>query len=548
MIAELFRIILQFVGALGFLLYGMKLMSDGVQKSAGERLQRVLGMITGNRFTGLLTGLLITMIIQSSGATTVMVISFINAGLLTLVQSVGVIFGANIGTTVTAWIVSIFGFNFKISAFAIPLFGTGFFITMSKKDRFKNLGEAIMGFALLFIGLDWLKDVFSFDASSLTWLQKIQQWKAVSIIIGFLIGIIVTALLHSSSAFTAIVITMAFNEIITWEVACAMTLGSNIGSTIDAILASFGANQDAKRSALIHVLFNVAGTVLALIFFKPLLALVDFISQGANIAIKISVLHTVFKTINTIIFLPFVNQIADFTHLIIKDKPQDQNKKYKIPFMLSSHNTVEIHLLQAEKEIEKMAGSVMNMLCEVCAALENCSKEEISEISNKIYDEEDYLDQMNEEITSFLIKVASLENATGQIQNKLNQLLQITDNLENVSDEITSIIYNIDKFVGKKNDKPEEKVGYDKLLPYMEKLLEFFTFAKKHISTGVSENEKQIAFSMEDEIDSIEKILKKDSRKRLENGQNVKSELKYMDIVRRIENAGDAIFSIIRIL
>ena len=143
MIAELFRIILQFVGALGFLLYGMRLMSDGVQKSAGERLQRVLGMITGNRFTGLLTGLLITMIIQSSGATTVMVISFINAGLLTLVQSVGVIFGANIGTTVTAWIVSIFGFNFKISAFAIPLFGTGFFITMSKKDRFKNsnIGE-----------------------------------------------------------------------------------------------------------------------------------------------------------------------------------------------------------------------------------------------------------------------------------------------------------------------------------------------------------------------------------------------------------------------
>ena len=171
-----------------------------------------------------------------------------------------------------------------------------------------------------------------------------------------------------------------------------------------------------------------------------------------------------------------------------------------------------------------------------------------TEFSKKIDAEEDLLDQMNEEITSFLIKVASLENATGQIQNKLNQLLQITDNLENVSDEITSIIYNIDKFVGKKNDKPEEKVGYDKLLPYTEKLLEFFTFAEKHISTGVSENEKQIAFSMEEEIDAIEKILKKDSRKRLENGQNVKSELKYMDIVRRIENAGDAIFSIIRIL
>lgn len=549
---------LSFIGALGFLLYGMRLMSDGVQKSAGERLQRVLGMITGNRFVGLLTGLVITMIIQSSGATTVMVVSFINAGLISLVQSVGVIFGANIGTTVTAWIVSIFGFNFKISSFAIPLFGMGFFITLLKKDKIKNLGEAIMGFGLLFIGLDWLKDVFMIDASSLGWFKDIQNWGVGSIAIGFVIGIVITALLHSSSAFTAIVITMAvpvlqqdgsMQSLINWDVACAMTLGSNIGSTIDAVLAAFGTSADARRSALVHVLFNVIGTILALIFFNPFLYLIDLISGSANEAIKMSIFHTVFKSINTIILLPFVNQIAALTRKIIKDKPEANESKYKIPLVVSkSHNTIELYIVQAEKEIEKMGSRVMNMLCEVCAALEKCDKSEISEISDKIYQEEDYLDQMNEEITSYLINVASMDSATGLIQNRINQLLQIAGNLENVSDEVTSIIYNIDKYVGKKAEKGEEKLGYDKLLPYMEKLLEFFTFATKHISSGVSDSERSVAYSMEDEIDSIEKILKKDSRKRLEDGKNVKAELKYMDIVRRIENAGDAIFTIVRVL
>ena len=245
--------LLVLVGSLAFLLYGMRLMSNGVQKSAGERLQRALSMLTGNRIMGLVTGLLVTMIIQSSGATTVMVVSFINAGILSLSQSVGVIFGANIGTTITAWIVSLFGFNFKIADFALPLFGFGFFFTFLKEARFKNIGEAVMGFGMLFLGLSGLSDVFSFDASSLSVVAEFQHYGIITIIVSCLIGIVITALMHSSSAFSAIVITMAYKNIITWEVACAMTFGSNIGSTIDAILASFGSTADAKRSAVIHV-------------------------------------------------------------------------------------------------------------------------------------------------------------------------------------------------------------------------------------------------------------------------------------------------------
>ena len=209
--------ILLLIGSLGELLYGMRLMSDGVQKSAGEKLQRALAKLTGNPLMGLITGMLITMIIQSSGATTVMVISFINAGLLTLPQSVGVIFGANIGTTITAWIVSLFGFNFKISTFALPIFGLGFFLTLIKDSHSKNLGEAIMGFGLLFLGLSGLSDLFTFDADHLTFLSKMQSWGVFSILIGVIIGIVITALMHSSSAFSAIVITMAYNSLITWE-------------------------------------------------------------------------------------------------------------------------------------------------------------------------------------------------------------------------------------------------------------------------------------------------------------------------------------------
>ena len=314
--------ILLLIGRLGFLLYGMHLMSDGVQKSAGEKLQRALARITGNPIIGVCTGLLVTMIIQSSGATTVMVISFINAGLLTLAQSVGVIFGANIGTTITAWIVALFGFNFKISAFAIPIFGLGFFLTIVKDFHVKNIGEAVMGFALLFLGLSGLSDVFSFDASRLSFISKMQSWGVFSIILGVIIGTAITALMHSSSAFSAIVITMAFNGIITWEIACAMTLGSNIGSTIDAILASFGSTANARRSALIHVMFNVFGTTLALIFFKPFIRLIVWITPSQNIAIQISMLHTIFKTLNTMILLPLSKQLIKFSRFIIKD---DQN-------------------------------------------------------------------------------------------------------------------------------------------------------------------------------------------------------------------------------
>ncbi|MBQ5631579.1 MAG: Na/Pi cotransporter family protein [Treponema sp.] len=343
-------IIVNFVGALAILLYGMNMLSDGVQKGAANSLQRLLGIVSGNRFTAVLTGLLVTAIIQSSGATTVMVVSFVNAQIISLTQAIGIIFGANIGTTVTAWIVSLFGFSFKISAFAIPLFGIGFFVTCMKKWRFHDLGEILMGFGLLFFGLSLLSASLTLSEESVAFLKDVSEWGVGGLLIAVLVGAGFTALIHSSSAMTAIVLTMAANGSLTWEFSAAVVLGSNIGSTIDAILSAIGSSTNAKRAALVHVCFNVAGTVLALIVFKPFLALIDWIVPKApydNITTHIAMLHTIFNLCCTCIFLPFVNQIATLVSKIIKQSDKDETTSYKIPVVFSSgHGSIELYVLQ----------------------------------------------------------------------------------------------------------------------------------------------------------------------------------------------------------
>ncbi|HOE07537.1 MAG TPA: Na/Pi cotransporter family protein, partial [Treponemataceae bacterium] len=343
----------QLIGSLGFLLYGMKLMSDGIQKSAGKSLHKVLGLMTSNRFFALLTGVFITTIIQSSSATTVMVVSFVNAGLLTLAQSIGVIFGANIGTTITAWIVALFGFKFKIAALAIPVFGIGYILYSIKKLNKKTIGEALMGFGLLFVGLDLLGKVMTFDAEQVLFLQHLTGNGYLSILAGVLAGLVITMLIHSSSASTAIILTMSYNKLLPWEFAAAMVLGSNIGTTIDAVLASIGTKVNARRAALIHVLFNVIGSVIAIILFKPFLLVVDFIVPGpveSSITTHIAMLHTVFNVMNSLLFLPFVNQLAFLSEKIITPKKGETPDVYKLDFIPPGmKESYEAYIIRAEK-------------------------------------------------------------------------------------------------------------------------------------------------------------------------------------------------------
>ncbi len=535
--------ILELIGSLGFLLYGMKLMSDGVQQSAGEKLQRALSVLTGNRFMSLLTGLIVTMIIQSSGATTVMVVTFVNAGLMTLTQSVGVIFGANIGTTITAWIVSIFGFNFKISAFAIPVFGLGYFLSILKKGAYKNWAEAIMGFGMLFLGLSGLSDVFT--PEQLGWLFKIQGSGVFAILFGFVVGIIITALLHSSSAFSAIVITMAYNGLVSWELAAAMTLGSNVGSTIDAILASMGTSADSRRAALIHVMFNVFGTVLALIFFKPFLEIVMFVTPGrenSNIAIRISMLHTVFKTLSTIIFLPLQNPIVKLTQLIIKDDKETESKTFKLEFTeFLGKESAPTHIIQAEKAIADMTDVVSDMFDKIQIGVTKRNVEFIERYKQESVDSENYVDQMHEQITHYLIKCQSLHITEKQL-NHISGMIQIVDELENMSDSCYATLMLIYRSIEKKMKFLQEDM--ERLLPYLELVRQFLQFIRRNINNQITPEKLELARELEDGIDAFRKDLKKVARKRLEGGADVKSELLYIDVIRRIENIGDNCFNI----
>ena len=548
-----------FIGALALLLFGMDLLSSGIQKGAGNKLQKLLSIVSGNRVTAVLTGLLVTSIIQSSSATTVMVVSFVNAEILSLTQAIGIIFGANIGTTVTAWIVSLLGFSFSISAFAIPLVGIGFFIKTLKKYRIKDFGDMFMGFGMLFLGLDLLGDTLKLNPESVAFINGITDLGAWGVILGVLIGAALTALIHSSSAFTAIVLTMAASGSLNWELSAALVLGSNIGTTIDAVLSSLNASANAKRAAFVHVSFNICGTIIALILFKPFLALVDVLVPGkplfdaalpaskAIIAAHIAMLHTVFNVCATIIFLPFVNQIAKLASKVVKDSAVKDNTHYKMPIIISkTRNTVDLYVMQVEKEIARMAARVMDMLDEVYVALEGYDEKSIEEISATVLAQENYIDEMNDEISSLLMACFQMSGTGSAMQTKINKLLQVTNGMEALSDECASIVHILQKYIEKNVERKTS--SYEKLLPYMAQVREFFDYVSHHLVVGITVEERKLYTEMEENIDKTQGELKVLARHRIEDGKDVRSELNYIDIVRHVEKAGDCVFGIVKSL
>jgi phosphate:Na+ symporter len=502
--------------------------------------------MTGNRVFAVLTGLLITAIIQSSGATTVMVVSFVNAGLISLQQSAGVIFGANIGTTVTAWIVSLFGFKFKIAAVAIPVFGAGYVLTAIKRLKTENFGEALMGFGLLFLGLDLLSSAIpKLDENAVRFLSQLTGRGTLSLGAGILAGLGFTVLLHSSSAVTAVIITMAYNGLLTWEFSAAMVLGSNIGSTVDAVLASIGTKVNARRAALIHVLFNVSGTLLAVIFFRPLLALVDFITPGTvedSITTYIAMLHTVFNLGCTLLFLPFTRQITALTERIIKPKEGEIPTEYRLAFAEGGlvKNT-EAQIIRAEKEIADMTDLVMSMFTRIRAGFDDRSERFIAEQMKILEQEEDYADQMKEELSKFLVRCLTLP-LTGRIRSQITALLRIVDDLESMTDDCYTVAVLLTRSIEKKMVFDQEDV--DRLHPYTDLAQKFLEFIRENINKRLTAEQLARANELEEQIDLFRKNLKKVARKRLEKGADVKTELLYIDLVRNIEKIGDRAYSI----
>lgn len=542
--------LLQVVGSLGFILYGMKLMSEGIQKSAGESLHRILNMMTGNRFLAVLTGIAVTAIVQSSGATTVMTVSFVNAGILSLTQAIGVIFGANIGTTVTAWIVALIGFQFQLADIAIPAFGVGFFLTFFKQIHKESLGEGIMGFGLLFTGLGILSSLMpNISADKLAFLSVAADSGIYSIALGFTVGFLLTVILHSSSATTAIVLTMAAGDVIGMDFAAASVLGSNVGSTIDAVLAAVGSKLNARRAATVHVLFNVCGALLFLIFFRPALSFLELLTQAGsgfdNITVRLAFFHSLFNIVNTLLALPFVSHIARFVKWLIKDSGNETPEKYQLvmPSAASGKGNIEAYIVQAECEISMMSVIVRTMFDTLRPLLEDKNKNigYAETVIAQLMQKEDYADQMQEELSRYLIATSRL-SLSRKAEHNVRLMLTIVDYFENMTDHIYELGLHIGKSIKKKTVIPKDDM--DKLFPYIAEVNQFIHFVHEHLNKPLAQEQLALADEMEQTIDSMRSNLKKLARKRLEEGADVKAELLYIDMVRTIEKIGDCAFGI----
>ncbi|MGN1057803.1 MAG: Na/Pi cotransporter family protein, partial [Candidatus Avelusimicrobium sp.] len=369
---------LNLFGGLAIFLFGMKLMSDGLQKASGEKLRQLLSVATANRLAATLCGALVTGIIQSSSATTVMVVGFTSAGLLTLYQALGVIFGANIGTTLTAWVVSLFGFSVQISLFALPVIAVGFFVQFIPRFiLLRRIGETMVGFGLLFLGLDIMKNAIPADFAQnpqvVAWISKFRPDNLLNLITLIFSGTVLTVILQSSSAVMAMTLTCAAAGIIDFPTACALVLGENIGTTVTANLAAIGASKDARRAALGHFLFNFIGVLWVTCIFRHFVLLIDWLVPGspytketavltAVLPYHISAFHTVFNLINTLLMLPFLKQLANLTLVFIPKTKREEKKEHELIFLSTRFTqTPELALIAVRKEVERMMSFVTKM-------------------------------------------------------------------------------------------------------------------------------------------------------------------------------------------
>ena len=530
------------LGSIAVFLYGMRIMSDGIQKVAGEGLQKILNYMTTNRVVAVLTGFIITGIIQSSSATTVMVISFVNASLLSLTQAIGVIMGVNIGTTVTTWIVSFFGFKFNITAIALPIVGIGFPLFLSKNQKRKDLGEIFIGFGFLFMGLAFLKNsVPDINEDTLAFLHNYSNMGFLTFIIFVIVGTILTVVLESSSAAMAITVTMAYKGYIGFEPAAAIVLGENIGTTIKAFLVSIGTSVNARRAARAHFLFNVFGVVWMACVFRYFIKFVLLIAPWdsglqINLPLNLALFHTIFNTVNTLIFIWFVKRFAAFIKKIIPEKESDKTGKYKLQYISTGlQDTALLNILNAKSEIGKMINTAENMFNTFLKVFFN-PEEDMSSKVKKVKAMEELADQMQTEISKYLVECTKEElNETSRMN--VNAMLRIVHEIESISDSCYKLMILTQRKYNKNislHDKADEEIRN-----YSELILKFLNFSKVNINEHLSKDELEKAFNLENKIDEFRDKLKKATQKRLQEGSDVNSELLYLDLLKNFEHIGD---------
>ncbi len=534
---------LKIIGSLGLFLFGMKLMSEGIQKAAGDRLQSILNFMTNNRFSAVFTGFLITALVQSSSATTVMVVSFVNASLLTLAQAAGVIMGANIGTTVTGWLVAILGFKINITAIALPAVGIGIPFLFFRNFGKSSWGEILIGFGILFIGLSLLKDSVPDIRDNPEMLHFLAQYTGGGLgnyLLFVAVGTILTVLVQSSSAAMAITLTMAYAGWIDFQTAAAIVLGENIGTTITAFIASFSANTTARRAARIHTIFNLLGVLWMMFFFTPFINLVDAIVPGSmssseNIPAHLAMFHTMFNITNTFIFIWFIPQLAAVSKKLVKAK-ETFTDKYRLPYLASGlQHTPEIMVVKAQGEIMKMAGIVEEMFNHFTHIFLNPTKK-LGKKVEELKEMENYTDDMQEEISGFLVK-CSADNVNDKTTQNINAMMRIVSELESIGDSCYNLILLAQRRYEKKIRFPEEAV--QEVEPYLHLVNEFLQFNKERLNNPLSDEDLRRALDIEYEINEKRDVYKKSSRKRLKSAGHVKRELLYIDFIKHLEHIGD---------
>ena len=558
------------LGALGMFLYGMNLMSSGLQKAAGDRLRGLLSAMTSNPFKGVLTGLGITSVIQSSSATTVMVVSFVNAGLLTLAQAIGVIMGANIGTTVTAWLVSWLGFKADISILAVPLMLLGFIFSNSKKNQRQNIGELIVGFCLLFLGLSFMKESVPDLNETPQVLEFVRSWAGHgfgSVLIFLAFGTVLTLVLQSSSATMAITLIMLSMGFIPFDMACAMVLGENIGTTITANIAASVGNTQAKRAAMSHTIFNVFGVIWALIFFKPFLALVGkiiealfglpnpaaegFAVSGQNTPdataalYGLSMLHTLFNTINTLILVWCVRFIEKAVIWIIKAPKNNDNEAFRLKYISAGPlATPELAADQAFDEIIHFAQISKNGLSYTKAAIKENDPDRFEELRGKLVKYEEISDHIEYEIASFLNAV-SAGDISEETSKRIKSMYKIIGELESLGDSGESI----SRILSRRNihKKTFDQDTVKKLEDMAAAVENAYDAMIANLNSAHKGQLAEIsnAYNAEDRINNLRNYLRDSEIEEIESSRkNYQTSVYYMDVVSEFEKMGDFIINI----
>lgn len=550
--------ILKILGSLGVFLYGMKVMSEGIQRTAGDGMRRVMATMTHNRFTGILTGLAITSIIQSSSATTVMVVSFVNAGLLTLIESIGVIMGANLGTTLTAWIIALVG-KFSLSDVAIPIIGIGLPLFFVGRNRWKSFGEVLIGFGLLFYGLYLLKEsvpdvkgmLTSADAAAQAQAQQIQQFISafsgkgyVSIFVFLILGILLTLIVQSSSAAMAITVTLAIQGWIGFEESAAIVLGENIGTTVTAWLASIGTSVNAKRAARAHFFFNVIGVCWMLAAFYPFTQAVQWLGEhlpesfrgkdhSAAIGFHLAIFHSLFNFTNILVLVPFVNQLAALVTRLVKETGSTPATSHRLRFISGGMVDLgELNIPEAENSTRDLAGITREMFLGYLEIFKNPDLD-LSEEVKRLKALEDAADVLTHDITEYLVRTSAAEISQDNARS-VTRMLRIVSELEEISDAIYRLLQITQRKYTKGRAFGDEANA--NVIAFADKILELIDLYSDVLATGATEAKLRQAEAIEQTTDKLRKQYNKRAVKRMtETPDAVKTEMITIDMNNQFE-------------